>query len=122
MSESKTSWEARLDEKVQALEKKMEELGHKLERGAEDLEKRTEKLGRDIEERVQGAGGTKTHRSGAGFFWGLVFIVAGVIWLGNQFGWFDYDVPWAALFLIAGGIYMVVRYWDRSGDEPKDSL
>ena len=118
MSESRTSWETRLEEKMKALEDRLEEMGRRLERKAEKFEGEAKKVGQQIEDEVR-----HHHRpSGAGFFWGIVFVVAGVIWLGNQFGWFYYDVPWAALFLIAGGLYLLVRHWDRPKQEDKDSL
>ncbi len=115
MSE-KQSWEVQLEEKVKKLEKELEGMGHKLEQEAKKFEEKTEQFGRDVEHRAKEMAQDLKNKkpSGGGFFWGIVFVVAGFIWLGNGLGWFYADVPWAALFLIAGGLYMLVRYWDTS--------
>lgn len=112
---SDSSWENRLEEKVKKLERQIEDMGRRIERESENLEKKVERFGRDVEQKAEGwADEAKKKSSGGGFFWGLVFLAAGIIWLGNAFGWFYYDVPWAALFLIAGGLYMIFKHMNHS--------
>lgn len=120
---SDRSWEANLEEKVKKLEREIEEMGRRVERESENFEKKVERFGRDVEKKAENwADEAKKHKpSGGGFFWGIVFLAAGVIWLGNAFGWFYYDVPWAALFLIAGGLYMIMKHRNHSKQD-EDTL
>jgi len=89
------------DHRHETLEQKIEEFGRKLE----EIGK---KLGGDIEQHFEHR---HHHRcgNGSGIFWGLVFVGAGFIWLGNKVNWFDLDLPFWPLALIAMGLYMVFQ-------------
>lgn len=41
-------------------------------------------------------------------FGGFALIILGGYFLGREYGWFDYDFPFWAVFLILAGLWMVV--------------
>ena len=43
-------------------------------------------------------------------FWGVTLIVLGLVWLGNNMGWFYPEVPMIPLLLIAVGIHLVLKH------------
>ena len=53
-------------------------------------------------------------------FWGIVLVAIGFVWLGNNLDWFRYEIPWVAVGLIAGGVYLIIHNLERS-DSSKDS-
>lgn len=109
MAEKKTSsWEDKLDEKMKNLEKRVDEIGKKVEDKGEEFGKRVEEKAKAIKKDFERKG-----HHGHTMFWGIVLIVVGLIWLGNNVGWFFYDVPWFPVAMIAVGIYLIVRHWDR---------
>ena len=109
MAEKKTpSWEDKLDEKMKNLENRIEEIGKKVEERGEELGKKVEEKARTIKKDFERRG-----HHGHTMFWGIVLIVVGLIWLGNNVGWFFYDVPWFPVAMIAVGIYLIVKHWDR---------
>ncbi len=52
-----------------------------------------------------------------GLFWPIAMIIIGVVWLARNMGWFDHDVPWIPLLMIAFGVYLIVRHNARRGDK-----
>lgn len=90
------SWEERFERKMKRIEARMEEIGKR-------VEERGEALGRRMEEAAEQEG--PGHR----LFWGIVLFVVGIVWLGNNLNWFARDVPWPAVAMIAGGLYLILR-------------
>ncbi len=106
MTERKTpSWEEKFEERMKTFEKKMEALGKK-------LEGKGEVFGKDVEEKAK----TFQHRMHHNvhgkhqFFWGGVLVVVGLIWLGNNLGWFHYSIPLIPVGMIALGIYLILKH------------
>ncbi len=91
------------------LERKIAELERKIDR----MEKRGERKLKTVKEGVH-AGGHQGHV----LFWGIVFIVVGIIWLGNNLEWFVYEIPWIPVIMIAAGIYIIFKNWEKK--EPTD--
>jgi len=99
------------------MENKIKEMEDRISIRMKKLERELDGIGKRIEEKVENMIGSahvdnpekKDKSSGAGLFWGMVFLGAGVIWLGNNLGWFYADVPWVAVGLIAGGLTLIVR-------------
>ena len=105
-----------LDKKVRQLEKRVEDIGTRLEEKGEAFGKKMDLKAQEVREKID-----KKLPSGHSIFWGIVLIAVGLIWLGGNMGWFDYDIPWFAVVLIALGIYMVVRNWEKSDSKEKDN-
>ena len=101
------SWEEKFEEKMKHVEARLEDIGKKVENKGEAFGKRIEEKAKEFEKRVDGKG------HGHHLFWGIVLLAVGIIWLGNNLNWFYYDVPWIAVLMIAGGVYLIVRNWDR---------
>ena len=109
------SWEEKIDKKMKDVEKKIEELGETIGTRGEDWGKKVEKKAKAFAEKVE-----KDGHGGQSIFWGIVLIVIGFLWLGRNLGWFLFNIPWFPLILIAVGIYVVLKYWDRNeNDEGK---
>lgn len=108
-----SSWENRVEEQMKRVEKRIEEVAEKVEKQGEDFGKRVESKIKDVEKEVE----NRTDGSG-NFVWGAILIIIGVIWLGNNIGWFDYDIPWVPLALIGVGTYMILQ---NRGKESKKS-
>jgi apolipoprotein N-acyltransferase len=47
-------------------------------------------------------------------FWGIVLIVVGFIWLGNNLHWFRIHLPIWPLVLIVIGVYLLLEHRHRS--------
>lgn len=100
------------------LEEKVAEIEKRLGRRIKEVEKRLDEVGRRIDtavDRVTGSTisedtGHKRGNGGSHLFWGIVFLAAGLIWLGNNLGWFYADVPWVPILLIAGGVTLIIRH------------
>ncbi|MBN2414297.1 hypothetical protein JXO52_00560 [bacterium] len=104
------------------IDDKITELEERLGKRVKELEKRLEDIGRRIEHSVERAVGTEKQdesgrKRGSSLFWGIVFLAAGLIWLGNNLGWFYTDVPWLAILLIAGGVTLIIRH---AASEPRE--
>lgn len=110
------SWEDKLEEKMKEVEKRLEEIGKKVEAKGEEIGKVVEEKAKTVKKDLE----YKGHHNHS-LFWGLVLVVLGFLWLGNNLGWFYYDVPWLPLVMIAGGIYLILRNRDagRSASDKK---
>ncbi len=89
------------EERFDKFEQRVEALGKRIEEVAE-------RIGQKVEARVETSARCSPHRERGRIFWGLAFVVAGFIWLGNRMDWFRFDVPIAATVLIILGLYMIV--------------
>ena len=110
-----TSWEDRFERQMKGLEKRMDEISSK-------LEKEGEAFGKRIEAKVKETEGCWGKRRGPhSIFGGAVLILIGLIWLGNNMGWFMNDIPWVPVVMIAAGVYLILRYRDTPKDDASDS-
>jgi len=117
MAEQKvSSWEEKLDKKMKKLEKKVEEIRKTLEEKGEGLGEKVSDKVKAVDQKI----GSRAH-SGHSLFWGIVMIVVGFVWLGNNLGWFSYEIPWVPVVMIAVGIYLILRYLEKSKIETGNS-
>jgi len=108
------SWEQKFEEKMKKLEAKIEDIGRHVEKKGEEVGKKVEVKAKAIHEEIDKRGG-KRHN----MFWGFIFIVVGILWLGSNMDWFDGRAVWLPIVMIAGGIYIVFKHWKKkeSNDE-----
>ena len=113
MAERKTpSWEEKFEERMRIFEKKMEAMGKK-------LEEKGEVCGKEFEEKAK-AFQSRMHHKVHGkhrFFWGGVLVVVGLVWLGNNLGWFQYSIPLIPVAMIALGIYFILKHREFPEDD-----
>ena len=88
-------------------EDRFEELEKRLREVGERLEEIGRSVGDRIEEKLAQVSRRKRGHKHNGLFWGLAFIAAGFIWLGNRVGWFDLDIPFWPAALIVIGLYII---------------
>ena len=112
MPEKKQSWEDNFEEKMKKLEKRIEEVGRTVEEKGEAFGKRIEKKATSFSKEMK----TKSQDKHS-IFWGIALLLVGLIWLGNNLGWFDYHVSWLPIIMIAGGIYLIVRNLKKEESE-----
>ncbi|MCJ7812145.1 hypothetical protein MUP95_02345 [bacterium] len=91
------SWEEKIEQKVTDLENKVERMGKGAKTKTESAKENSRKEG----------------HHGHTLFWGIVLIIIGIIWLGNNLKWFIYDIPWIPVIMIAGGIYIIFKNWEK---------
>jgi len=106
------SWQENLEKKVEAIEERIDAVAKKLEEKGREFERRVEEKAKYVEEGVK-----KRSHGGHNIFWGIVLIVLGCLWLGKNLKWFDYDVPWISVVLIAVGIFLIIRHWENEKKE-----
>ena len=87
------------ENRLRELELKIEELGRR--------------IGDEVEERFRGGRVFVHRRGGSGVFWGLLFILVGLVWLGRSVGWIDWDIPFIPSALIVIGLLII--YNSRRG-------
>jgi hypothetical protein len=119
MADDKTSWEAQFDRKLEALERRIDGAVAKLEKRGEVLEKRLETGAERLGEEFGTASGSRS-----AWFWGLVAITVGLVWLGNNLNWFRFRPPWIPVVLIAAGIYMIISNsssWKASNGQKREN-
>ena len=106
------SWEDKFEERMRAFEKKMEAMGKK-------LEEKGEVYGKEFEEKAKAFQNKMQHNVHGNhqFFWGGVLIVVGLVWLGNNLGWFHYSIPLIPVAMIALGIFFILKHRDFSDDD-----
>jgi len=114
--QKKISWEEKFEKKMKKLEKRMEEIGKALEEKGEQLGEKVEDKVKTVDKKMWGR-----RHSGHSLFWGIVLIVVGFVWLGNNLGWFLYDIPWVPVAMIAVGIYLILKHWEKGKTETSDS-
>ncbi len=51
----------------------------------------------------------KCHRGGGGMFFGLLVLLWGIVWLGNDMKWWSLNVPWLPVLAILFGVWLVTR-------------
>ena len=110
------------------MEEKLKEVEERINKKMKRLERELEGVGKRIEKEVNKLVGLgdkddsekKSSNRGAGLFWGMVFLGVGVVWLGNNLGWFYADVPWLAVGLIAGGLTLIIRNMTNHNDSDQE--
>jgi hypothetical protein len=112
---NETSWEKKFEDKMKHMEKRIEEVGKNVESKGEAFGKRVEERAQQIAKDVK-----KEGRKTPGLFWGIVLIVVGFIWLGDNLGWFWYDVPWIPIIMLVVGIFLVLKNWHRGKSNNED--
>lgn len=113
MAPKKENWEVKLEEKIKELENTVE-----------DLTRKIDEKGSEISEHIQNKArkAQKENSSGHYLFWGVIFIIVGFLWLGNNLRWFIREVPWVPVVIIALGIYLIIRNLEKEDDRGKDRM
>ena len=106
-------WEQKFEEKMKDLEDKIEDIGRQVEKKGEEIGKRVEVKAKTIHEEFEKHGGKSNN-----MFWGFIFVIVGVLWLGSNLDWFDGGSVWLPIIMIAGGGYILYKHWQKK--ESKD--
>jgi len=107
MTEKNTqNWEQKFEDKMRELEDKIEDIGRHVEKKGEEIGKRVEVKAKSIHEEIEKRGG-KSHN----LFWGLIFIVVGILWFGTNMDWFDGSAVWLPVAMIVAGLYILLKHW-----------
>ncbi|SRR4030043_19019 len=107
MAPKNENWEVRLEEKIKELENTVENLARRIDEKGSELGEHLHKKAREAQKETSSA-----HY----LFWGIIFIIVGFLWLGNNLRWFIREVPWVPVVIIALGIYLIIRNLEK-GDE-----
>ena len=105
------SWEEKFDAHMKRLEDRIEEIGKKVESKGEEISKKAQSKAKDLQHEVEAKTGSHS------LFWGIALIAVGLIWLGNNFGWIDYDIPWIPVGMIVVGAYLILKHHHSEKDE-----
>jgi hypothetical protein len=104
-------WEKKFDAHMKRLEERIEEIGKQVEVKGEEIGKKAQTKAKDIQREVESQPGMHT------FLGGIVLIVIGLIWLGNNLGWIEYDIPWVPVVMIVIGAYLILKHHHSGKDE-----
>lgn len=117
MAEKKApSWEEKFEERMRVFEKKMDALGKKLEEKGGVFEKEFEKKAKAFQNKMH----PKVHGKHQ-FFWGGILIAVGLIWLGNNLGWFHYSIPLIPVAMIVLGAYLILKHREFPEEDKEEN-
>lgn len=114
--QKKPSWEEKFEKRMQHFEKKMDALGKKIEEKGESYSKEFEEKAKALHRKVHHKVNDK-HQ----LFWGLALVILGLVWLGNNLGWFHYSIPLIPVAMIALGVFLILKYREVPEKEKKES-
>lgn len=88
-----------VEQRLDAVEKRLADLAGRLE----------EVAGRTAEPTPPDLNRTYRRPYRANVFWGLVLIVVGLVWMGNQMEWFDLHIPFLPVVAIILGLHLLMK-------------
>jgi Flp pilus assembly protein TadB len=110
------SWEEKFEERMRTFEKNMEILGKKLEEKGELVGKELEQKARALKDKA--SHGTHSKHQ---LFWGLALVIVGLVWLGNNLGWFQYSIPLIPVAMIVAGVFLILKHKEISDNTKEQS-
>jgi hypothetical protein len=94
----------------------LSKLSEKMENLAEEVNQQVEEVVKKVDEKIEQIGGEprkKSRKHWDNSFWGIVLIVVGLLWLGNNLHWFRIHLPIWPLVLIVIGLYLLLDHRHR---------
>ena len=92
-------------------------LSKKIDKFVEEIDRQIEEVVKKVDEKIEHIGGEprkKSRKHWDNSFWGIVLIVVGLLWLGNNLHWFRIHLPVWPLVLIVFGLYLLLEHRRRS--------
>jgi Flp pilus assembly protein TadB len=112
---NKPAWEDKIEARMRTFEKKMDALGKKIEEKGESYSKELEGKAKVFQRKIH----RKVHEKYQ-LFWGVALVVVGLVWLGNNLGWFRYSIPIIPVAMIVFGIFLILKYHEIPEKDKKD--
>lgn len=72
------------------------------------MDERLNEISKQLDEHLNSAHSHSGSLKRSRLFWGLALIAGGIIWLGDQVGWFELDLPFWPTAMIVLGLYWVI--------------
>ena len=84
----------------------------KVDRIIDDVNQRVSDAMQQVNQKIDeitGKSNRKTKKQKDNTFWGIVMIVVGFFWLGNNLDWFDFNIPIWPIAIIIVGLYLLIE-------------
>jgi hypothetical protein len=92
------------------------ELSEKIEKVVEEVNQHINEALKKVDEKIEQISGEPRKRSRKHWdnsFWGIVLVLVGFFWLGNNLDWFDIHIPLLPVVLIVIGLWLLLEHRNR---------
>lgn len=87
---------AKIEHRIAEVQRKLDEVGKRVDASAAHID--------DIVDKKMAKAPKRTDR----IFWGIFLILLGALWFGNSAGWYNVNVSWWPIVIIAFGAYLML--------------
>ena len=90
----------------------LRDLPGKIDKVLEEVDQRISEVMKKVDEKVgeiTGESRKKTRKVWDNTFWGVVLLLVGFFWLGNNLDWFRISIPFWPVVLIVIGLYLLLE-------------